>query len=681
MTFKNYIFFFTFCYSVSIYAQIDSIKTIVLKPVMVKSSRIVEKEIKIPMSISSINYEKTQVIRQQLSLHDYIINIPGLFALNSNNFSQDLRVSIRGFGARSAFGIRGIKIIVDGIPETTPDGQGQIDNLDLGIIKNIEIIKGPASSLYGNASGGVISIYTTDSFDKNYINSGLTFGSYNFQQYQISAGYGNQKNSLIVQGTKTQTDGFRTQSGFKNYNLNLRMKHLFSENTKLIVHLNYSDSPYAGDAGGLTFEEVKEDRQQARSRNLDFMTGEQIDQFKIGISFNHKWSKSTFNNYGFYSSRNFYGLLPFEFGGIVDLNRDYFGLGSSYTLKIQGKKLQNSLQFGYDLASQKDDRSRFKNLNGQQGDNTLDQIESFRSIGVYALNHLSVGKFLIRMGIRFDHNNLKAEDLFLSNGDQSGNINLKALNPSLGISYQLQKQQYIYTNFSTSFETPVLSELSANPNNEGGFNASLIAQKAINYELGYKLKTKNSRLEIALFEIETSNDIVPYELEDFPGRTFYKNAGKTLRNGIEFNYKLKLAENLNINVGYTLSIFNYTSYITPNGNFNDNQLPGIPKHMGSFAFNYTNKKGLNILLDNRYVGNLYANDSNSVKDNSYFITNLNFGYKLKSNRANITPFLGINNLFNTLYNDNIRINAFGSRYYEPAPGINIFGGVRIFHAL
>jgi len=193
MTFKNYIFFFTFCYSVSIYAQIDSIKTIVLKPVMVKSSRIVEKKIKIPMSISSINYEKTQVIRQQLSLHDYIKNIPGLFALNSNNFSQDLRVSIRGFGARSAFGIRGIKIIVDGIPETTPDGQGQIDNLNLGIIKNIEIIKGPASSLYGNASGGVISIYTIDSFDKNYINSGLTFGSYNFQQYQISAGYGNQK--------------------------------------------------------------------------------------------------------------------------------------------------------------------------------------------------------------------------------------------------------------------------------------------------------------------------------------------------------------------------------------------------------------------------------------------------------------------------------------------------------
>ena len=449
---------------------------------MIKSSRIIEEELKIPISVTNINFEKTQDIRQQLSLHDYIKNVPGLFALNSNNFSQDLRVSIRGFGARSAFGIRGIKIIVDGIPETTPDGQGQIDNLNLGIIKNIEILKGPSASLYGNASGGVISIYTLDSFDENYINTGLTYGSYNFQHYQIRTGYGNKKSSLIVQGTKTQTDGFRTQSGFENYNLNLKFKHLFSDSTKLNIHLNYNDSPYAGDAGGLTLEEVKEDRQQARGRNLDFMTSEKINQFKIGLNFNHKWSQNTFNTYAFYSSRNFNGLLPFEFGGIVNLNRNYFGLGSNYTLKVEGNKLQNTLQFGYDLASQKDDRIRYKNLFGEQGDKTLDQIETFKSLGIYALNHLSMGKFLIRMGIRFDHNNLKAEDLFLSNGNQSGTINLNAFNPSLGISYQLKKQQYIYINFSTSFETPVLSELSANPSNEGGFNTSLKAQKAKNYE-------------------------------------------------------------------------------------------------------------------------------------------------------------------------------------------------------
>ncbi len=681
MRFQHFFFLFFICFSQSIYAQKDSIKTVILDPVTVKSSRITERELRIPLAITALNYEDTQEIRQQLSLHDYIKNIPGLFAMNSNNFSQDLRVSIRGFGARAAFGIRGIKILVDGIPETTPDGQGQIDNLNLGIIKSIEVIKGPAAALYGNASGGVISIYTQDNFDKDYVNAGLTMGSFHMQQYQTALGFRTGKNSFIVQGTHTKTDGYRAQSGFKNSNLNLRMRHLFSESTKINVHINYTDSPYAGDAGGLTLDEVQEDRQQARSRNVEFMTKERIDQFKTGINFEHSWSQHSFNTYGFYSSRNFYGLLPFEFGGIVNLQRNYFGLGSNFTLKSKAEKSKNKLQLGYDFANQQDDRIRFKNLTGTQGEKTLDQIESFSSFGFYALDHFSLGKFLVRTGLRFDNNTLEAEDLFLSNGDQSGKIQLKSWNPSLGLSYQLFKQQYLYINFSTSFETPVLSELSANPTGDGGFNVLLKAQKAKNYEIGYKLITPNSHGQIALFQIETSNDIIPYELEEFPGRTFYKNAGKTLRKGIELSYSMKIIRNLYFSAGYTFFDFHYENYSTPDGNFNDKQLPGIPKHMGSLAFNYQNNKGLNILFNNHYVGALYADDANTVSDKSYTITNLNLGIRVKTNQLIITPFLGINNLFNTKYNDNIRINAFGARYYEPAPGINIFGGVRVSHSL
>jgi iron complex outermembrane receptor protein len=681
MRFQIYFFVIIVCFSVRIYAQKDSIKTIILDPITVKSSRITAKELKIPIAISVLNYEDTQEIRQQLSLHDYIKSIPGLFALNSNNFSQDLRISIRGFGARSAFGIRGIKILVDGIPETTPDGQGQIDNLNLGIVKSIEVMKGPAAALYGNASGGVISIYTQDSFENDYVNAGLTIGNYHMQQYQTSLGLRSGKNSFIFQGTHTKTDGYRAQSGFKNGNLNLRMRHTFSENTKINIHLNYTDSPYAGDAGGLTLDEVNEDREQARSRNVEFMTSERIDQFKTGVNFGHNWTKSSFNTYGFYSSRNFYGLLPFEFGGIVDLQRNYFGFGSNFTFKSKAEKSENTLQLGYDFANQKDDRLRFKNLQGAQGDKTLDQIESFSSIGIYALNHFSIGKFLIKTGLRFDNNSLEAEDLFLSNGEQSGDIQLASWNPSFGVSYQLFKQQYLYTNFSTSFETPVLSELSANPTGDGGFNALLKAQKARNYEIGYKLKTKISHAEIALFQIETSNDIIPYELEEFPGRTFYKNAGKTLRKGIEFSYGLKIVRNLHFNASYTLSEFNYESYSTADGDFKNKELPGIPKHMGAIALNYQNKNGLNMLLSNHFVGSLYTNDANTVRDSSYSVTSLNLGFSLQSKHLLITPFLGINNLLNTKYNDNIRINAFGGRYYEPAPGINAFGGVRVAHPL
>jgi iron complex outermembrane receptor protein len=681
MRFQHFFLFIIVCFSAPIYAQKDSIKTVILEAVTIKSSRITAKEIRIPLAITVLNFEDTQEIRQQLSLHDYINGIPGLFALNSNNFSQDLRVSIRGFGARAAFGIRGIKILVDGIPQSTPDGQGQIDNLNLGIIKSIEVMKGPAAALYGNASGGVISVYTQDNFDNDYVNAGFTMGSYHMQQYQTSLGLRSGKNSFIVQGTHTNTDGYRVQSGFKNSNLNLRMRHLFSENTKATVHVNYTDSPYAGDAGGLTLDEVQEDREQARSRNVDFKAKERIDQFKTGVNFEHNWAQRSFKTYGFYSSRNFYGLLPFEFGGIVDLQRNYFGFGSNFTFNSKAEKSGNTLQLGYDFAHQKDDRLRFKNLMGTQGDKTLDQVESFSSIGIYALNHFSIGKFLVKTGLRFDNNSLEAEDLFLSNGDQSGDIQLASWNPSFGVSYQLFKQQHLYANFSTSFETPVLSELSANPSADGGFNELLKAQKAKNYEIGYKLKTKNSHAEIALFQIETSNDIIPYELEEFPGRTFYKNAGKTLRKGIEFSYHRKIVRNLNFSAGYTLSNFHYEYHITPDGNFNDKQLPGIPKHMGSIAFIYQNRQGLNMLLNNQYVGKLYVNDANSVHDKSYAITNINIGFKVQSKHLQLTPFVGINNLFNTKYNDNIRINAFGGRYYEPAPGISVFGGIRVSHAL
>jgi len=244
------------CSPQNIFGQQDSLKAVKLDPITLKVSRISEKNIQIPISISHLEFEKNNDIRQQLSFNEYLLEAPGIFALNSNNFSQDLRVSIRGFGARSAFGIRGIKILVDGIPETTPDGQSQIDNLNLSIIKSIEIIRGPSSALYGNASGGVISINTLDNISKNFVKFGLNMGSYQMQQYQVAFGLKRKNTNYIFQGNKTSTKGYRNQSGFENYNFNLRMRHQFSTTSKLNFHLNYTNSPNAEDSGGLTIEEV-----------------------------------------------------------------------------------------------------------------------------------------------------------------------------------------------------------------------------------------------------------------------------------------------------------------------------------------------------------------------------------------------------------------------------------------
>jgi iron complex outermembrane receptor protein len=369
-------------------------------------------------------------------------------------------------------------------------------------------------------------------------------------------------------------------------------------------------------------------------------------------------------------------LLPFEDGGIVDLQRNYAGNGSSLTFRHNIANSTNKVQIGYDLAIQQDNRLRFNNLEGIKGERSFDQKESFSSLGFFIVDHFSYGDFLLSGGIRYDINHLKAKDKFLTDGDGSDDISLHSLNPSIGINYSLNHQHHLFGNFSTSFETPALSELSANPSGEGGFNLALKPQKANNIELGYKIKNESMSAEIAIFHIQTDNDLVPYELEEFPDRTFFRNAGSTKRSGIEFFYSQALLRNVKLKASYTYSDFTYDNFETASGNFNYNMLPGIPRHLATISFDYLNKSGLTASLQSRYVGELYTNDSNSVSDDNYSVVNLNIGFKIKTNHAIVSPFIGINNMFNTKYNDNVRINAFGGRFYEPAPGLNVFGGVR-----
>ncbi|MEP0478906.1 MAG: TonB-dependent receptor plug domain-containing protein, partial [Nonlabens sp.] len=391
---------------------------------------------KLPAAVSVYQATDDDATRQQLSLQEYTQQTPGVFTQNANNFAQDLRVSMRGFGARSAFGIRGIKLIVDGIPETTPDGQGQLDNLNLGIIDRLEVLKGPSSSLYGNASGGVISIQTIDQVEKPFSTLKATAGSYGFQNLQATAGINAGNATYIFHGNYVKSDGYRDQSGFEQYNANVKANFKLSEKFTLKALLNYSDSPQADDAGGINLASVEEDRRQARDANVLFQTGETIQQFKAGLS--AIWNintSTTVEGYMFYNNRQFEGRLPFEFGGLIDLGRDYVGQGANITYS----KGKNTLKAGYDFGYQNDDRQRFRNLEGIKGEQTLDQKERFTNLGIYVTDHLELDKWYLTGGIRFDYNKLTAVDEFLDNGDDSGDITLNSLNPSIGASYAFAK--------------------------------------------------------------------------------------------------------------------------------------------------------------------------------------------------------------------------------------------------
>ncbi len=297
------------------------------------------------------------------------------------------------------------------------------------------------------------------------------------------------------------------------------------------------------------------------------------------------------------------------------------------------------------------------------------------SFGSFIIQELSLAdKFKTMLGLRYDVVRLKANDHFLSDGDQSGTSTLNSFNPTFGLVYSVSDAWNLYGNISTSFETPTLGELSNNPTGEGGFNIVLEPQKANNYEIGFKGIANNKlKYEIALFTIDVKNEIVPFELEAYPGRIFYQNAGSTDRNGTEISLTYSLTKNIKAFLNYTFSDFKYDTFQT----FDGKVLPGIPKHSTFLALNFSELKGFFGSLQNRIVGELFANNSNTVIERGYVVTNLKLGYQKQFINWHLEPFLGINNLFNKKYNDNIRINAFGGRFYEPAPRINFYGGIKI----
>lgn len=629
---------------------------------------------KVPSSVSKIYVN--QELSQNISLQEHVSQIPGLFSLNANNYAQDLRISIRGFGARSPFGIRGVKVIVDGIPETTPDGQGQIDNLNLDIINDIEVIKGPAAVYYGNASGGVININTLNALDKN-INGSISFGSFGLRKYNLSFSKRFTNTQFLVNTNHTQSDGYRQHSNFKSSTAQLKINHKISSKATFNLNTSYTNSPFANDPGGINIDMVNEDRKSARDRNVHFDSGESINQYKVGSAFKYVINEmQTLNSYAYISGRNFDGLLPFEFGGAIDLNRIYSGHGSTFTSKNIYNKSVNTLIIGYDIGFQQDKRMRFKNLEGIIGDLTLDQIENFNNFAFFILDKFDIGKLSINSGLRYDINNISIDDNFISNGDQSDKISLKAFNPSLGINLEITENLNVFTNFRTSFETPLLSELSANPDSNGGFNSNLKPQRAQNLELGFRANIfRKLNIDITYFNISTNDELVSFELSG-DDRTFFENAGKTKRSGIELSINYTINSSLFIKGYFTANSIKFDDFTSNGIDFKGKQIPGVPNNFGGIILSGHLKNKTEFVLENTFRGSLFVDNNNSIKEADVILLNFKLKTEFEAGRLIVVPFVAFNNITNAFYSDNIRINAFGGRYYEPAYERNIQVGLK-----
>jgi iron complex outermembrane recepter protein len=666
------IFFLGTLISFQSFSQMTSDSILELAPVEVSVTKL--KKSGTPYSVGSIKIDPN--LHQGTSINELTNQFSGLFTLSPNNYAQDARLSSRGFGARSAFGIRGIKIITDDLPDSSPDGQAQLDNIDFGSITSLELLRGPHAGIYGNNSGGVLNIYTTKDFDQKYFDIGYKKGTYGLNILNTGCQFSINKIGIALKYNYTDYDGYRQWSLYKNHIANAIVNYPINEFQSVKLILNYTNNPTAQDPGAINNDElVKQGRILARDRNLLFQAGENVSQSKIGFIYKYATSSKSnlvFKNY--FIDRSFENKLPFENNGAVSIARTILGSTLAYDFSFLIKGLKFTNHTGIDYERQKDNRKQFQNLKGIKGIIGFDQNEIFANNAVYFLSNIELNsKLNLNANMRYDNIKIEAQDLFLTDENQSGKMALSNFNYAFSLDYKVNKSLGIGIIHSSGFESPTLNELSNNPSLLGGFNADLKPMKSKNLELNLKAKHKNNKFQLSGFYINTESEITAYELPMQNGRSFYRNAGNTTRTGIEIESFIKLNTLFNFNMNYTFSNFKYKAFLT----FNGKKLPGLPDHMFNAIIAITPYKSLKINLENRYIGSIYVNDANSETVKNYFESNIKCNYLLSIKTNEITFLGGINNVFNQTYFSNLRINAASGRYYESAPDRNVYIGFNI----
>jgi len=620
--------------------------------------------------------------RALTSLVELLDQVPGLYVQNAGNAAQDARLALRGFGARSSFGIRGVAIVVDGIPQTLPDGQSQVDSIDLDAIERIEILRGPASVLYGNAAGGVILITTRQPDGRGSATVGQTVGSYGLVDTRLSLSGGNDRLGVRFSASRFDQDGFRRHSAVRQYRAQTTLAWTPSERTRVTGVAGYFETPEEQDPGAVTAALARTSPRAARPANVQFDAGESLEQWRFGAGVEHAVdARQRVRLSGFGFLRDFENRLPFASGGQVAFERTFTGLDGQYEIDADWGGIPQRLTTGFDYRRQDDDRLRFDNLQGIRGDRVLDQNEQVDALGLYAQHRIRLAPdWTLRLGVRFDEVRLDVDDRLLVDGDDSGRRTWRETSPGAGLVWSASSALSIYASAGTAFQTPTTTEL-ANPEDPGaggGFNRALDPQTARSYELGLRGAVGTGlRYEASVFRARIDNAITSFEVPEFSGsgRDFFRNAGRSTRNGLELAASARLGEDWRLRGGYTYSDFEFDRFSAPDGDFSGNRLPGVPRHYAFGALDWSGPAGFYAGLDLRAASEVIADNANTAASPDYVVVDAHVGRNFSAGRLDLDLSAGLGNLFDERYIDNVRVNAFGGRYFEPAPGTTFHVGL------
>lgn len=650
-----------------------------LEPITVDSSRIERAWQDTPAALGLVDTEDAQQGRQHLQLDESMARIPGVFLQNRYNFAQDLRISIRGFGARSAFGIRGVKLLVDGIPETVVDGQAQTDVVDLTAVEQIEVIRGPSSALYGNATGGVIDIETFDPPAYPVRRLRLDYGSFDYHRESVQAGNQHESWGYFLSAQNLGYNGFREHNEADKKLLNGKFNLRLLDDATLQTVVRVLHAPGTEDPGALTRAEAEADRSRARQANLDLDSRQNASQQTLGLLFDNPLGDDrSLRARLFYTNRDFIQYLPFGGGGVVTYDRAFFGGGLQLTQRGELLGMASDFTAGVDIEKQHDDRQRFDNVAGEKGQLTFDQLEEARSIGVFAQNVLALtDRLSLTTGLRYDDIEFQVDDRYTQGGDpdDSGERSFSEVSGTVGTTYEIAPNQNLYATVGTAFETPTFTEF-ADPDGTGGFNPDIQPQEAVNYEIGARgFWGTRLRYEVALFRVDVDDELVVFESAG--GRDFYENSGESRRQGLETQLVWDITDRLSATGAFTYSDFTFEQFSNAGGSFGGERIPGIPESQFFGELAYRAPGAGFAILDFQIYDELYADNANTEKVAGYAVVNGRVGIEDRLWQRPLTLYLGVNNLLDQDYFSNVRINAFGGRYYETAPGRNAYVGLEL----
>ncbi len=602
--------------------------------------------------------------RPAATMDELAFTLPGIFISNRENYALGERLTIRGLGWRSQFGVRGIQVILDDIPLTVADGQTIMNMIDPAMVNRVELLRGPSATFWGNSSGGVLHVSTKPRVDAPKLQYRGYGGSYNTikQELRLNTTLGDAR--LYGYGTYFETDGYRDHSAARLFRAGLNYERQIGIRSRLLIRTAFTSMPKAQHPGSLTLEDAVDNPTAATPNFVANSAGKFFDQGMISASFiqelgNGVWD---FTSHALYRDLN--NPLPF---GYIGLDRVAGGTRTTYEFTT----LPFDLNIGGEIKFQQDDRLETDNVDGERGGNIdVQQKETVTNGALFGRLAIPLtDRLTASAGLRADWLNFNTDDEI--GVEQEGSRTFFSLNPSAGLAYRFDNARW-FLNLSTSFESPTTTELVNRPEGGNGFNQNVDPERTVGVETGVQGNIDRVDYDFTLFAMQVEDLLFPFQTEQ-DGPTYFRNEGNTRHYGVESTVGIQINQDLFFNGMFTLLSARFSS-----GDLDGNDIPGVaPIRFGSVLTYTPGQHSLSI--DSEWIGSYYTNNQNSAKNDSYALLNFRWSASIDQlfENASIRPFLSVRNILNTRYNTSVAINAFGGRFFEPGADRNFRIGIQI----